>query len=61
MQALEFFLCADQARSIRCKRIKKVRCEKLEIGWMKLNTNAASNPLLGFAGGRGLIRDEASR
>ena len=32
-----------------------------EVGWMKLNTDGASNAFLGLAGGRGLIRDEAGR
>ena len=60
-QASEFFLCADQARSTSGKSIRKIRWEKLEVGWMKLNTDGASNSLLGLAGGGGLIRDEAGR
>ena len=32
-----------------------------EVGWMKLNTDGASNAFLGLAGGGGLIRDEAGR
>lgn len=60
-QASEFFLCADQSRSNRCKCIRKIRWEKPEVGWMKLNTNGASDSLLGLVGGGGLIRDEDGR
>ena len=60
-QASEFFLCVDQARSTSGKSIRKIRWEKSEVGWMKLNTDGALNSLLGLAGGGGLIRDEADR
>ena len=57
--ATEFSLCADRARNISSKRVRKIRWDKPERGWMKLNTYGASNTLLGLAGGGGLIRDEA--
>ncbi|KAL0006038.1 hypothetical protein SO802_013599 [Lithocarpus litseifolius] len=60
-QATEFYLCADRVRSISKKRIRNIRWEKPEVGWMKLNTDGASNAVLGLAGGGGLIRDEAGR
>lgn len=57
-QTTEFFLCADQARSNSSKKIREIRWEKPEIGWIKLSTDGALNALLGLAGGGGLIRDE---
>ena len=38
--------------------IKQVRLEKPSAGWMKLNTDRASNNVLGAAGEGGLIRDD---
>ena len=40
---------------------RKVCWEKPDPGWMKLNTDGASNSLLGIAGGGGLLRDDAGK
>ena len=57
-QALEFFLCASKPSLNRPMIIKQVKWERLERGWLKLNTDGSWNATLGKAAGGGLIRDD---
>ena len=55
--ASEFFLCAAQPRSHKRMVTKRIRWEKPDQGWLKLNTDGSWNAPLGSAAGGGVIRD----
>ena len=57
-RTLEYMHCACNFTATKKWVLRRFRWEKLDTGWMKLNTNGASNGSLGFAGGGGVIRDE---
>ena len=57
----EFFHCADRFKNSKNMISRKVCWEKPDPGWMKLNTDGASNSSLGIAGGGSLLTDDAGK
>ena len=59
--ALEFFFCAGLTNGLRTRVTNLVKWGRLEIRWMKLNTDGSSLGNLGIASGGGVIRDQSGR
>ena len=57
-RALEYMHCACSFTATKKWVLRRIRWEKPDTGWMKLNTDGASSGSLGLAGGGGVIRDE---
>ena len=57
-KATEFTFCASSYSNPSRMRMKQVRWEKPQPGWVKLNTDGASGPGLDRTGCGGIIRDE---
>lgn len=57
--ANEYLFCASWSKRVKSKQVVKVGWNKLEVGWVKLNTDGDSSSLgnWGFTSGGGLIRD----
>ena len=60
-QGMEFLYCVDSPRDLTCSIIKRVRWEKPQVGWKKLNTDSASKGNSGLARCGGVARDENGR
>lgn len=55
-EAMEFEHCVKLPRTIANKVLKRIRWEKLEAGWFRLNLDGSSTSNPGSAGSGGLIR-----
>ena len=58
MQAMKFVLCINHPRGKQLRMIRQIKWEKLDTGWVKLNTDRSSSDPMNMAGGGGLIRDD---
>ena len=58
-QAMEFFQCVSYSRNNRHLVIKQVRWERPGEGWLKLNTDGATNDTLNSAGASEVLRDDS--
>ena len=56
--AIEFDYCAKALRGVYQHVIRRVRLEKPDIGWVKLNSDGSSRGNPSVAGSGGLIRNE---
>ena len=57
-EAMEYERCVKLPRTIANKVLKRIRWEKLEAGWFRLNLDGSSTGNPGLAGSAGLIRND---
>ena len=58
MQSNEFVHCAGRWKHRRQGIVKRMCWGKPNMGWLKLNTDGATNGVMGLARGGGVVRDE---
>ena len=60
-RALEFEHCIRNAKRLDSKTVVRLRWEKPQVGWVRLNTNGSAIGNPGRARGGGILRDDQGR